>query len=117
MPLMILDGYTRETTIGPAHGHPPVFIAFRPALPEVVANFRRTPKINGKDYVKEIFLFLKEHLLKWDVEDPRTKTKADFTDFEIIRRIPLAYLEAMVEEVSGTGLGSKPSESSDDAKN
>lgn len=114
--ILIYDGYNKETTIGPAHGHPPVWIAFRPALSERVATLRRTPKVSGADYIKELCLFLKDHLLKWDVEDAKGN-RADHSDVDVLKLVPIVYLEAMVQEVSGEGLGARNWTATEDVKN
>lgn len=109
MAKLLIDGYNKECTIGPAHGLPAVRIVFRPALAEEVALYQRKPAIDAKDDIKIKAKFLQDHLTAWDVEDAKGD-KAEITE-DNIRKIPIAYITRMIDEVAQVGQGSE------DAKN
>lgn len=100
MSASINDGCTLDATI-PARGiWPAVAFRYRPALPDAVSDFLRTPK-NGKQAFDILVAFLRKYVVSWDVVDKNGRAVDIGDKGEGFRTLAHPYIEAITEYVTG----------------
>lgn len=99
MPLVISDGYTRESIIPAENGRPAVKIKFRPALPEAVYEYGAVPK-RGEALFKAMVGVIEKHLVSWDVTLGSNGDMCPIK-YDYLRKIPHQVLEAILDAIFG----------------
>lgn len=106
------DGYTLEGKV-PAFGTlPELNFRFRPALPDTVYEFLRSPRGSGKDEAKAVVELLGKHVVGWDVKEKEDGETIPVSP-DALKRLPHRYQQRMVDIVTGYA----PDEQAKDVKN
>jgi hypothetical protein len=109
--LLILDGFTLTAKIAARGPWPALTCRYRVALPAAVMTYSEDSRPSAAARMAATVKLLADHLASWDVTDdkgevlPVTATN--------LRRVPMAYLDELVNHVSGYSSSAQE----EDAKN
>src|ERR1051326_4803957 len=112
--VLIHDCYTLDGNVPALGSMPEINFRYRPALPEQVYDYLRSPKTNGKEELKAVIELLQKHLISWDIQEQQNGQPSSVAiTAESLKRVPHRVQQKMVDYVTGYSV----EEQAADAKN